>query len=105
MHMLVINFGLKGITESQFSQNCEAAAPAFAVVPGLLTKVWLADAATNTYGGIYTFKDRQSTDAYLKSDLFKALTSNPNLTDVSARGFAVLEKPTEITRGLVSAKA
>ena len=29
MHMLVINFGLKGITESQFSQNCEAGRPGF----------------------------------------------------------------------------
>jgi hypothetical protein len=105
MHMLVINFGLKGITEAQYCNNCEGVAPAFAALPGLLSKVWLADAATNTYGGIYTFKDKQSVDAYLRSDLFKALTSNANLTNVSAKDFAVLDKPTGITRGLVSVKA
>jgi hypothetical protein len=102
--MLVINFGLKDITEAQYCQSCEGVAPAFAALPGLLSKVWLADAVTNTYGGIYTFKDKQSVDAYLKSDLFKALTSNANLTNVSSRAFAVLEKPTEITRGLAPAK-
>ena len=58
MHMLVINFNLKDISESDYCTMCEGAAPAFAALPGLLTKVWISDTASNTYGGIYTFKDR-----------------------------------------------
>jgi Putative mono-oxygenase ydhR len=100
MHMLVINFGLKDIDESQYCKMCESVAPAFAALPGLISKVWLADAATNTYGGIYTFKDRQAMDAYKRSDLFKSLTSSANLVNVSARDFTVIEAPTRTTRGL-----
>jgi len=100
MHMLVINFGLKGISEAEYCQSCERVAPAFAAFPGLLSKVWLANSATNTYGGIYTFRDRQAMDAYIKSDLFKALTTNPSMVNLSHKDFAVVEAPTRITRGL-----
>ena len=33
-------------------------APHFAALPGLRSKVWLADAASGTYGGVYTWADR-----------------------------------------------
>ena len=43
MELLIINFGLSGIGEADYRTVCDQLAPAFADVPGLATKVWLAD--------------------------------------------------------------
>lgn len=55
MHIQIVNFNLKGVSEADYRALCDQLAPAFAVMPGLISKVWLADAATNTYGGVYTW--------------------------------------------------
>ena len=54
MHIQIINFHLKGISEAEFRAHRDEVAPAFAEVPGLISKVWLANRSTNTYGGVYT---------------------------------------------------
>jgi hypothetical protein len=63
-------------------------------------KVWLADSATNTYGGVYIWEDRPAMENYARSDLFKTVLSHPNFTAISSRDFDVLEQPTAVTRGL-----
>jgi quinol monooxygenase YgiN len=103
MHILIVNFHLKGVTEQQFTGLCDQIAPAFAAVPGLLSKVWLKDSASGTYGGVYTFESREAFERYKASDLFKNVATNPNLADISARDFAVIEAPTRVTRGLATA--
>lgn len=101
MHILVVNFNLNGITQAQYEQACrEQFAPAFAAVPGLLQKVWLSDPASNTYGGVYTWRDRAAMEAYFQSPLSQSVASHPNLANISVRDFAVLEEPTRATRGL-----
>ncbi len=52
MELLIINFELAGITETGYRNVCDQIAPAFAAVPGLASKVWLADAANGVYGGV-----------------------------------------------------
>ncbi len=103
MHIQIINFSLKGISEEVYRQQVDAVAPAFADMPGLISKTWLANKETNTYGGVYVWRDREAMEAYAASDIFKAMAANPHLADVTMRDFAVLEGPTRVTRGMAEA--
>jgi heme-degrading monooxygenase HmoA len=103
MHIQIVNFQLKDLTEEDYVKSCEQEAPAFAELPGLISKVWLADRETNTYGGVYTWRDRQAMENYMKSELFNAVATDPNLVSVTSKDFAVLERPTLVTRGLAGA--
>ncbi len=105
MHVQIINFHLAGVTEADYRAHCDEVAPAFAEVPGLISKVWLANPATNTYGGVYTWVTRDAMDEYAKSDLFKAVATNPNLAGITSIDFDVLEEPTSVTRGLAGVPA
>lgn len=99
MHIQIINFHLKGVTQQQYAGLCDDIAPAFASVPGLVSKVWLADSASGTYGGVYTWENRQAMERFKASDLFKTVASHPHLADITSRDFGVLESPTRVTRG------
>jgi len=100
MHIQVVNFHLKDLSPAEFGQQCDELAATFAAVPGLLSKVWLADPATNTYGGVYTWRDRQAMDAYAQSDLFHAVATNPHFDGITSQDFEILEGPTRVTRGM-----
>lgn len=100
MHVQIVNFQLSGIDEAQYRATCEELAPAFAAVPGLVTKVWLADREANTYGGVYVWSDRAAMEEFQKSELYQAVLSHPNLAGVSSREFGVLEEPTAVTSDL-----
>ncbi len=102
MHIQVVNFQLKDMGEGEFRALCDELAPAFGALPGLVSKVWLADAASGTYGGVYTWADEASYVAFTRSELFAAVASNPHFANVTSRDFGVLEAPTRVTRGLVA---
>jgi len=105
VEILVINFSLDGMTESEYGTLCDDVAPAFAAVPGLVSKVWLADRANGVYGGVYTFEDGAAVDVFLASDLLAHAAATPGLVDLSVRRFEVLSAPTAITRGLAPTAA
>lgn len=105
MHIQIVNFHLKGLSDEDYGKLCEQVAPAFAQVPGLIAKVFLANPATNTYGGVYTWRDREAMTAFAGTELFAAVVSNPNLSDISSMDFAVLQAPSRVTRGLVAVAA
>jgi hypothetical protein len=65
--------------------------------------VRLADPETNTYGGVYLWKDREALEAYKQSELLQMVATHPNLEDVTSKECGVLEGPTDVTRGLVAA--
>ena len=90
--MQVIQFRLAGLGEAEYRALAERVAPVFSTMPGLLSKVWLADAETNTYGGVYTWRDRASLEQYRASGVYAGLVSNPGLADVSDREFAILAR-------------
>lgn len=100
MHLLLVNFNLKNLSDTDYRQACDQTfAPAFRDVPGLLSKIWLADPATNTYGGVYLWHDRAALEAFQQSDLFRAVTQHPHLANFIVRDFPVLAAPTLVTRG------
>jgi hypothetical protein len=99
MHILVVNFNLKGITEEDYFGLVEPIAPAFAGLPGLISKTWLANAETNTYGGVYVWSDRGAMEAYKETDIYKGMQANPHFENVTVTDFAVVENATRVTRG------
>jgi hypothetical protein len=54
---------------------------------------------------VYTWATREAMDEYVKSDLFKAVATNPNLAGITSIDFDVLEEPTSVTRGLAGVHA
>jgi quinol monooxygenase YgiN len=93
----VITFRLMAMTREHYEALCDEIAPAVAAVPGLISTDWLADESTNTYGGVYTWRDRPAIEAFLKSDLFRLLANHPHLADIRSRVFSVLESPSAVT--------
>lgn len=105
MHIQIVNFHLKGMTDREFRAMSDELAPTFATVPGLISKVWLADADTNTYGGAYLWDSEESCRAYKASDLFNVVKSHPNFADLTSREFGVLDGPSKVTRAVGPALA
>ena len=101
MHIQIINFQLNGISEEEYSNLCDQLASAVAHLPGLISKVWLVNSDTNTYGGVYTWRDRQAMENFTKTDLFKSVATHPSLANITSKDFSVMPGPTRITQGLV----
>ena len=101
MHIQIINFNLDGISRSEYEQVCDDLAQTFADVPGLISKHWLANDDTNTFGGVYMFESKDAYEAFIGSELFAAVGGNPALANISSKDFGVIEGPTRITRGMV----
>ena len=98
MRIQVVNFNLEGINHDDFLQIADTAAPAFAEVPGLVSKIWLCDQENNTYGGVYTWENEQVMETFSKSELFNnALVNNPNFVNLSVKDFGILDGPSKIT--------
>jgi quinol monooxygenase YgiN len=101
----VVNFNLKDLSDAEYRSACDGLAEELARVPGLISKVWLADEASNTYGGVYTWVDHQALDAFAQSDFFKAFAANPNFANITSTTFGVLEGPSQITRASIAIAA
>ena len=97
MHIMIINFNLNDLEREQYETVCDEVAPALAAVPGLISKKWLANEETNTYGGVYLFNDHQSMLDYKESELFKSLGENPAFDNISVTDFELLAGPSKIT--------
>jgi heme-degrading monooxygenase HmoA len=105
MHVCIFNFELNGVSEDEYRGLCDELAPVFAEVPGLVTKTWLANAETGTYGGVYMWSDREAFQAFMKSELASGVMSHPAIKNFSVRDCGVLEAPSAVTHGLVGAAA
>jgi heme-degrading monooxygenase HmoA len=103
MHILIINFALEGISAEEYGAQVESAAPAFAELPGLVSKIFLTNEQTNTYGGVYLWQDREAMEDYKESELYKGMAASPYFKDFTVKDFAVPEGPTRMTRGWVEA--
>ena len=99
MHALITTFWLRGMSEDQYAELTQRFAATFAEIPGLVSKLWLANSETGTYGGVYLFRDRESVKGFLRSPLWHTIRSHPNLADVAAEEFDVQELPTRVTAG------
>jgi quinol monooxygenase YgiN len=105
VYVQIVNFNLKDLSDAEYRMACDGLADGFAQVPGLISKVWLADQDANTYGGVYTWVDRPAMEAFLRSDLFSAVAANPNFANITSAAFDVLEGPSRITRAPIAVAA
>lgn len=101
MHAQLITYHLADISQAEYRRHMvEPDAPVLAKVPGLISKVWLADEAKNTFGGFYLWENKTAMQAFMHSDLVKAVVSRPFVKDVSSVDFDVNQSASAITRGL-----
>jgi len=101
MHAQLITYQLKDISQVDYmNQMVEPDAPILANVKGLISKVWLSDIEKNTFGGFYLWETKEAMDAFMHSDLVKAVVSRPFVTHVSSVDFDVNQKASLITRGI-----
>ena len=101
MHAQLITYQLKDISQADYlRQMVEPDAPVLAKVPGLLSKVWLADEEKNAFGGFYLWEDKTAMETFMHSDLVKAVVGRPFVINVSSVDFEVNRNASLITRGL-----
>jgi len=106
MVVQIVQFQLAGIDPEDYEAKAEQIAPAFARLPGLIAKAWLADPGENTYGGVYLWTDRAAAEAYADGELLAAARRNPAFAGFHSSIFDTLAAPTELTtRGLAGLSA
>jgi quinol monooxygenase YgiN len=103
MHIQIVNFNLKDLSQEDFAKLCDELAPPYAQIPGLQKKVWLANPATNTFGGVYFWRDREAMETFAKTELFQSVVTHPNLANITSSDFAIIEGPTRVTHGFDAA--
>ena len=102
MHIMIVTFKLEGMGHEDYRGIAASVAPAFADLPGLASKTWLADPQDNAYGGVYVWQSREAMEAYQQTGIYRGMATNPRFADLTAKDFAVLECPTSITRGFAA---
>jgi hypothetical protein len=101
MHAQLITYQLRDISQAEYlEQMVEPDAPVLAKVPGLISKVWLTDEEKNAFGGFYLWQDKAAMEAFMHSDLVKAVVSRPFVANVSSVDFEVNRHASLVTRGL-----
>ena len=101
MQAQLITYQLHDISQAEYlKQMVEPDAPILANVKGLISKVWLADVEKNTFGGFYLWDNKTAMEAFMHSDLVKAVVSRPFVTNVTSVDFEVNQKASVITRGI-----
>jgi hypothetical protein len=96
MRIRIINFTL-AISRDDYIERATAVAPEFAQWPGLLSKWWIGDAESGTYGGVYLFATREDADRSRDTDMHRNIFENPALTNVTMHEYDLLDAPTALT--------
>lgn len=100
MYTQIITFRTVGMTPEEFAQINDWAATQYAGMPGLVSKIFLADPDDDhAYGGVYLWQTREHAERYLQGELIQTLANDPRVVDVHARVLAVVPGPTSITGG------
>ena len=102
--LLEISFTYEG-TAQEYEDAVSPLADAFAQTNGLVWKIWTVNADAKRAGGLFLFKNDQTLQAFLNSDLAAQVTSHPALSDFSISSFSIMGPETATTRGPVTAEA
>jgi hypothetical protein len=97
MVVQIVQFQLDGIGLQEYEAVAERIAPAFASLPGLIAKAWLADPGENTYGGVYLWTDRAAAEAYAEGELLAGARRNPAFANFRSSILDTLAGPTALT--------
>ena len=94
---MIVNFNLQGIERDQYEEACNGLASTFAAIDGLISKHWLANEDTNTYGGVYVWKDLEAMNNFKASEIFQQVGSNPAFANITVTDFGILDEPSAVT--------
>jgi hypothetical protein len=97
MHALVVTYGLRGMSAVEHAELGEQLAPAFAAVPGLLSRTGLENAALGRYGALYLFESEAALQGFVASELYGLSHENPGLAALAASEFSVTNGGTSKT--------
>ena len=97
MHIQIINFNLSGISRSEYEAAAAEAAQPISEMPGLISKRWLANEETNTYGGVYFWETNQHMQDLMDSQIFKDIGANPAFTNSKVTDFEMIESLGAVT--------
>lgn len=100
MYVTYVTFNLSGIDESAYSEAVKTLAPGYAQVPGLLSKVWIKQSKIGAYGGIYFWASKSHYENYQESELYKAVSTHPNLINFNTICYEDMPEGTTVTRGV-----
>ena len=100
MHIQIINFNLSGISRSEYEAAAAEAAQPISEMPGLISKRWLANEETNTYGGVYFCETKQHMQDWMDSQIFKDIGANPAFANAKVTDFEMIESLSAVTRGV-----
>ncbi|HMM50158.1 MAG TPA: YdhR family protein [Burkholderiaceae bacterium] len=100
MFVTHVTFNLSGIDEKAYQGAVKDLAPSYANVPGLVSKVWIKQSDKGVYGGIYYWDSEASYDKYMSSDLYKAVSTHPNLINFNTACYNDVVEGTSVTKGV-----
>lgn len=100
MYITHVTFNLSGIDENAYSEAVKSLAPGYAQVPGLVSKVWIKQSNSGTYGGVYYWHSEGDYKNYLKSDLYKVVSTHPNLVNFTTTCYEDMPEGTSVTAGV-----
>ena len=100
MHIQIINFNLSGISRSEYEAAAAEAAQPISEMPGLISKRWLANEETNTFGGTYFWDTKQHMQNWMDSQIFRDIGANPAFANSKVIDFEMIESLSAVTRGV-----
>ena len=96
MHVQIVTFELGNLSEGDYLSSASQVAGAFSSLGGLSAKVWLERPEDGAYGAIYLWRDKESMERFLRSDLFEG--NNSELQNVRSQDFSILKNLTKKTQ-------
>jgi hypothetical protein len=106
MNIQIVNFSLNDMSHAEFVRACdEQFAPAFSNISGLISKMWLSDPATNAYGGVYAWEDRDAMSRFQQTELFQGIVGSPHFANLTSHDYALMEGPSRVTNGIPAVPA
>lgn len=98
MKVLIVNFNVPGASLEEVAEKFEPMVPAFANLPGMLAKCWIANEEENTYGAVYFWRDDEALERFQASELWASVRSNPLIANMSEKTFDCIEAFTKETQ-------
>lgn len=89
MHALIATYRLDGIAAAEHAELCEQLGPSLSAVPGLVSLTWLENVATGRHAALYVFATKPDFDAFVASELYGLLNSQPCIAELAASDYAV----------------
>lgn len=103
MFVQLITFRLNGMDPAEFAALSERIAPEYAHVPGLISKIFVADPDDpDAFGGVYLWRDREDAETYTREGLAQILVTSPQFSDFASRILRVVPGPTAVTGGPIA---